>query len=414
MARSSLRIVHMSGYREIWSIPGARTVLVLGLLCRLPMFGAMVLLTVHVVERIDPRYSAAGLIVMAATVAQGISGPWRGRLLDRQGLRRTLLPSLIIVPLCWIVAPWSSYWILLALVIIAGLFAVPVFALLRQALLGAVEVRQRKQALALDSVITEISFMAGPALAIWVATLWGTAWTLLTFQLMSVAAAGVLFAANPPLRHKAGVAAPPTTGTRWVSPAALGILGLTMATTIALTATDLTVVAGLRALDQATSIGWVLAIWGFGSAVGGLLFGAIQRPIGAWVVVAALGATTMPVAFANSDWSMAALLLIAGFFCAPAITATSEALSRVVPESSRGEAFGWHGTALTTGSALAAPLVGIAIDHQGWPAGYVVGGGVTLVLAVAGALALRARVRRDNTPDPVPVEAVPRAGNPSA
>ena len=30
-----------------------------------PMFGAMVLLTVHVVERIDPRYSAAGLIVMA-------------------------------------------------------------------------------------------------------------------------------------------------------------------------------------------------------------------------------------------------------------------------------------------------------------------------------------------------------------
>lgn len=398
-----------SGYRAVWAIPHARSVLLLGLVCRAPMLGAMVLLTLHVVERLDPRYSAAGVVSMAATIAVGISGPWRGRLLDRQGLRKTLLPSLLILPVCWSIAPWSPYWLLLILVTIAGLYAVPIFALVRQTLLGVVQPEQRRAALALDSVLAEIAFMSGPALAIWVSTIWGTAWTLFMFQYLSVAGGLLLFVVDPPLRGGDALAPVARLGT-WVSPAALGILGLTVFTTVSLTATDLAVVAGLRALDHPTSIGWVLALWGLGSAVGGLLFGVLARPLPPWLVVAALGATTMPVFLARSDVAMAGWLVVAGFFCAPALTATSEALSRVVAPSVRGEAFGWHGTALTSGSALSAPIIGVSIDTWGWGAGFYVGGGLTLLAAMAIGAALRLRPRRAT--DPKPAGLGPRASSP--
>lgn len=386
-------------YRGVWSIPTARSVLILGLICRAPLFGSMVLLTLHVVDRLDPRYSAAGLISMAATVAVGISGPWRGRLLDRWGLRRTLGPSLVIGPLCWVIAPWGPYWLLLILVVVSGLFAMPVFALIRQALLGAIDTDQRKPALALDSVLAEMSFMVGPALAVWVAHYWGTAWTLMVFQLLTVAGGVALFVADPPLRRTQSEPEPGDAPMRWVTPAVLGIFALTLATTIALSATDLAVVAGLRTLGQPASIGWVLAVWGLGSAVGGLLFGVMRRPVAPWLVVAALGASTAPVLLAGSDWSMAGWLFLAGLFCAPCFTATTEALSRLVPESARGEAFGWHGSALTAGSALAAPAVGLAIDRFGWGAGFFVGGAVTLLVALG--VGLLIQVRRGVTSDAV-------------
>lgn len=384
-------------YRGVWAIPTARTVLILGVICRAPLFGAMVLLTLHVVERLDPRYSAAGLVSMTATIAIGISGPWRGRLLDRWGLRRALLPSLIIGPLCWVIAPWGSYWLLLVLVAVSGLFAVPVFSLVRQALLGTVDDDQRKPALALDSVLTEMAFMAGPALAVWAAHHWGTAWTLMTFQLLAVAGGVALFIVNPPLRRAHSDPAHGDAPAHWITPSVLGIFALTIASTVALSATDLAVVAGLRSLGEPASIGWVLAIWGLGSAVGGLLFGVMQRPIAPWLVVAGLGASTMPVVLARSDWSMAGWLFLAGLFCAPCFTATTEALSRLVPESARGEAFGWHGSSLTAGSALAAPAVGLAIDGFGWSAGFFVGGGITLVVALA--VGLLIQVRRGASPE---------------
>ncbi len=66
------------------------------------------------------------------------------------------------------------------------------------------------------------------------------------------------------------------------------------------------------------------------------------------------------------------LITVSGFLCAPTITATVEQLSRLVPERFRGEMMGWHGSAMTAGSALGAPLAGFAIDHGGWQWGFVV------------------------------------------
>jgi MFS family permease len=88
-------------------------------------------------------------------------------------------------------------------------------------------------------------------------------------------------------------------------------------------------------------------------------------------------------------WPLAALGFVAGLLCAPTITATVDQLSRVVPDAARGEAIGWHGSAMTAGSALGAPVAGLAIDQWGWAGGFVSVSLVGLLVALTGAVATR-------------------------
>ena len=144
-----------------------------------------------------------------------------------------------------------------------------------------------------------------------------------------------------------------------------------MASTLVLSGSDIGIVAAMRGLDAVAQIGVVLALWGLGSLVGGLLYGALPRPISAFWLLGGLAVVTFPMALAGSVWGLAALGFLAGLLCAPTITATVDQASRIVPAAVRGEAMGWHGSFLTTGGALGAPIAGLAIDRGGPPAGFV-------------------------------------------
>jgi MFS family permease len=401
--------VDLRPYRHVLAIQDLRRALLLGFLIRVPMWAAGVLLTLHVVAAMGRSYAAAGLVTAAATVAIAISGPWRGRLLDRVGLRRTVGPSLVVQVACWSVAPWVDYAPLMALAALAGLFVVPTFSILRQVIIRSVPEERRRTGLSLDSASTELSFMVGPALGVWLATVWDTSWALLVCQLGSAAAALALWVVNPPLRQGAAAAgsAAPTPASACLAPtgearqrAFRGFITMpvavvylaAMASTIGLTGTDVGTVAALREFGRPESIGWVLSLWGLGSLVGGLLYGAWHRSFSVHWLLGALAATTAPVALAGGVSGYAALLVVCGLLCAPTVTATVEHLSRVVPERFRGEMMGWHGSAMTAGSALGAPIAGIAIDHGGWRSGFLV---VSLVgLAVAGLGVLTGRSHR--------------------
>jgi predicted MFS family arabinose efflux permease len=161
------------------------------------------------------------------------------------------------------------------------------------------------------------------------------------------------------------------------------------ATTIVLSGCDIAFVAALRGFDKVSLIGPVLSIWGLGSVIGGLVYGMLHRSISAFLLLGGLSVATIPVALAPSVWPLAALGFLAGLLCAPTITATVDQLSRVVPDAARGEAIGWHGSAMTAGSALGAPVAGVAIDHWGWAGGFVSVSLVGLAVAVVGAGASR-------------------------
>jgi MFS family permease len=389
-----------STYADLARNPVVRRILLLGILIRIPLWAAGVVLTLHVVTHLDRSYTEAGLVEMVLSVALAVSGPWRGRRLDRVGLRATVAPSLVVLTVTWTIAPWVGYWVLLGFVALAGLFVVPTFSIVRQVLIGAVPDEQRTTVLSVDSVVVEFSFMIGPVLGVLAATYLPTTVALMIFQLMAVVGGVVLWIDNPPISHEESGGERPRHQVReWLTPTVLMVLALSVAATVILTGEDLGTVAALRAMHHTTSIGWVLALWGFGSALGGIVYGALRRHPPASVLLILLAASTALVAVSDGRLMFAALLFVSGFFCAPTITATIDDLSRAVPAAVRGEAMGWHGSALTLGSAAGAPVVGWAIDRGGWQGGFELAGFLGLAIAVIGLTVQALHRRRGGGPD---------------
>ena len=383
----------MSKYAEVLRATGVRSALVLGFVIRVPMWASFIVLTLHVVSTQGRSYSEAGLISFAGTIAVAISGPWRGRKLDQVGVRRTIGPQLIVLAAVWAVAPWVSYWPLLVLYVVTGLAQIGSFSIVRTVLITAVPDDQRKTALSLDAFATEMSYMVGPILGVLLATTIPTSWALLITQYAAIAAGIVLWFQDPHVLADDHASTERASWRVWLTPTVLAVLAASAATTIVLTGTDLGIVAGLRALGFPGAIGLVMAVWGLGSAVGAVVYGALHAPIPVFWLLLALGLVTVPVAFADGPVVLAALLFVAGVLCAPTITATIDHLSRVVPSNMRGEAMGWHGSALTLGSALGAPIAGFAIDQRGWEAGFLVTAVVGIVVGAFGLLVIAWRGR---------------------
>lgn len=385
----------LAPYRRVLSYSRARQVLLLGFLLRLPIFSTSVLLMLHVTGRLGRSWTEAGLVAAIATIAIAISGPWRGKLLDTYGLRRVLLPSVVITGSAWVVAPFVGYWPLLILAGIAGLFVVPIFSVSRQGVIAAVPSDERRTALSVDSVAVELAYMSGPAVALWISTQIGTAWTLFGVQMFAVLGSALLWCLNPPL-HEESVGDEPVRVARaaWFRGRFIVLCLAAAATTIVLVGSEVAVIAALKDWGDQGQLGLVFAAWGLGSIVGGLTYGALARGFSPFLMLAGLAVVSLPMALATSAVTVAVLGLIAGLLCAPTITATVEAVSRVVPVRARGEAMGWHGSSMTAGSALAAPLAGTAIDAGGYQPAIVLVCLVGLVIALSGgALMLSARRR---------------------
>lgn len=392
-------------YQRVLAIRDARRVLLLGFLLRLPIFSAAVILTLHVVMHLHRSYTEAGLVGASGTVAIAISGPWRGRLLDRHGLRRVVAPSVVVSAACWSVAPFVGYWPLLVLAVIAGLFVVPTFSVIRQGVIAAVAERDRRTALSLDGIVVELAFMAGPLIVVWLATAVSTVWVLFGIQMIGVVVGAVLWWANPPLRDASlraptqdgavtNTSAPAVPRRSWLRPSFVVICSAATASTIVLTGSDVSFVAAMQKFSATGSLGLILVVWGAGSLIGGVVYGAASRPISPPWLLLGLALTTAPMALATSPWMLAVLSLFAGIFCAPTITSTVDALSRAVPESARGEAMGWHGSAMTMGSAVGAPIGGVAIDRFGFGGGFVSVAVLGVFVAVLAAAAPRVGARR--------------------
>jgi predicted MFS family arabinose efflux permease len=382
----------LAPYRRVLARPGVPRLLVVAALARVPATAAGVVLTLHVVTTLRLGYAAAGLVATAATVGMAVGSPWRGRAVDRLGLRRALIPSIVAEAAVWGSAPFVPYRMLLLVALVGGVLGLPIFTVTRQSLSVLVPEDQRRTAYSLDSMGVELSFMAGPALGVVVATQISTTAALLGVGVCMVLAGLALVAFDPPTRSEE-VPAPASAASRglraFVSPGLVAALGAAAAATIVLAGTDVAVVAVLREHGAVTLTGLIFVFWGAGSMFGATVYGALKRPISPLVLLAGLAVLTIPVGLASSPWMLAVLILPAGALCAPVVTATAEEVARRVPERVRGEAMGWHGSALTVGTAVGAPLAGASIDAVAPWAGFAVVGATGLALAGLGLGAMR-------------------------
>lgn len=457
----------LAAYRSVLAQPRAKAVLLLGFLARFPFSATGLLLTLHCVLTLNGTFTQAGLLVTASTLGAAISSPWRGRMLDRQGLRRTLIPPIIVNAIAWTIAPHLSFAWLVPLVFLSGLFSIPVFSIVRTSLSVIVPATMRRSAYALDSVFTEFVFMTGPALATIAVYSFGSRPAMMVLAVLIVVAGLGLMWVNPPLRSdqivlptklprgleaaeaaasrqggqlierqafedtqtggipiiREGLAidAPAGTGSA-TSPAASGSVteaaarakhaakssarahlltwsGLSVLVTTAvgamlLVATDVGIVAVLRELGHETLVGLVITVWCAGSAVGGLAYGAMKRDVGPLWVLLLMGLLTIPLALAHSVPMILVFAFLAGLTVAPILAATGEAISHLVPEEARGEAMGWHGSAITIGAAAGGPIFGAVIDAAGANWGFGAAGIAGASVAALGLIATQIRRRR--------------------
>lgn len=382
--------------------------LLLAALIRIPLFSVGIVMSVHVVSTLHLDYVRAGAVTTAVTVASMISGPWRGSMVDRRGLRRTMAPSLLVVTAAWAVCPWLPYGPLVVLSGLGALWNYPIFTIPRQVLVAAVPATRRRAALSLDSVSVEVCYMIGPTVSIIAATTWGTRPTITACGVVAAIGAVGLMMLNP------ATAEPPKTvptapvepvesiepvrprrtrrpAVSWMSPLAATILLAVLATGFCLGGMELTTVAAMRSMSHPEMIGWVLAASGLGSAVGGIMYGALPRGASTALLLIALGATTAVPAASTGPASAALLLFLGGLFCAPTITSSVDALTDIVPSSALGQVIGWQGACLNAGTAMAAPLIGAAMDANGWRWGFLLAGIVGMCVGVI-ALAIMKRV----------------------
>ncbi len=385
-------------YLVVLRLPGVARLLLLSLFARLPVFTGGLVLTVHVVQRLHESYALAGLVGTASTVGWAIGGPWRGRMVDRLGLRRAIVPSIVAELVVWNIAPLVPYAGLVGLGFVGGLLALPIMSITRQSLSVMVPAGQRRAALSLDSVITELSYIVGPAVMIFVIGQTSTTTALRVIGFATGAVGIALWLIDPPTRSESGSAE--SSGERGPRRHVLAdarfvfVLAVGAGAVFVLTGTELSAISALLGMDAQSSVGWVLGLWGLGSLVGGLVYGGLPRPVPLWVLLLGLGLVTLPAALANRPWQLGLLLVFAGCMCAPLLTAVIEAISHLVEESRRGEAMGWQGSAFTLGSATGMPLTGLAIDRFGPPAGFLICALVGMTLAACAGLTIALRRRR--------------------
>ena len=387
--------MHLTRYKSVLALPGMRTFMLVSLIARIPSTAWTTALTLSIVLDRHRSYAEAGAATAMFTVGLAIGSPLLGRAVDRHGPRPVLLLTGVVSLLFWNLVPVLPYSVLLAAAAFCGALQVPVMTLVRQSLAARVPESVRRQAYSLDSMAVELSFMVGPALAVLAITQLGEAVSTLHVLGFGIAlSAAVLYAYNPRTAASAAPTAdvaddvhtsgPETAGTGWFSRGFVLILAVCAACCVILSATDVAIVAVLRGHGEIAWAGVVVIIWCAASMAGGFVHGAMRRPLPMTVLLLLLGALSIPVGLADSWWLLCVLAIPAGLACAPTIASTVDAVSRAVPAERRGQAMGLHSAALTAGSAVGAPLIGIVIDRAGPGWGMAAVGALVCLIALAG------------------------------
>jgi len=182
--------------------PGASALLWSSILARLPLAMFSIALLVHA-QRLTGSFAVAGLVSGAYAVASAAAAPLLGSVVDRCGQTMVLVCGALATALVLVVdglLPVSTpAFVLIGLGAATGLFTPPLAACVRTLLPGIVDDPVRLPALfALESTILEVTFVAGPPLALGLGSLWSPGGAL-------VVSGSVMLVRHARVRGAAGV-----------------------------------------------------------------------------------------------------------------------------------------------------------------------------------------------------------------
>ena len=392
------------------SAPGARALLASSIIARLPLAMVSIALLVHV-QQITGSFALAGLVGGAYAVCGAVAAPVLGRLVDRRGQTAVLVVGSLVTGAALIAAGIvpsdTPPVVLVGLAAVAGAAMPPVEACVRTLLpTVAAQPSDLPRLFAFESTTLELTFVFGPPIALGVGVVWSTGGALVLCGVV-VAAATLLFARQRPSRAwraDAGVRRPRTGALR--EPAICALIGLGLGTGAVFGATEVGVTATAHALSSSAAAAPVLALWGLGSLLGGIV---VTRSGGAPTSARGLVALLTALAVGHgllllgttSLLLLSLIILLAGATIAPTVAAIYAMVGRAALAGTETEAFSWLITAETAGAAVGAAVGGALAQSQGPSAVFAfagLAGGVTVVTAVLGARWLGAEREPQSVP----------------
>lgn len=396
----------MKSYLSVLSTPGAWRFLLPALLARLP-YAMLQLGILLLVQWSTGSYGAAGIASAAAAISQAVIGPQTGRLADRYGQARVLLPQIgvhafALGTLLLLAASHASIPLLVATAALAGASVPQVGAMVRARWAYSLGSSQKLgTAFAVESITDELTFTMAPVLLVALSTGFSPVVALLVALALivtgTVVFATVRTAAPEPMpvkvRSGGGVL-----GLRGVALLAAAFLAMgSVFGSLQVGITSYTTLLGVPA-----AAGAVYASFSGASVVGGLLYGAVRWRISAPVRLAAglglLALATGALLFAGSLPLLYGAAGLAGFVIAPVVITGYTIIERLTPAEVRTEAFTLLTGAIGLGIATGASLAGQLVDNFGPSLAFFVAPSMTAVAAV---LVLARMKRLRPAPEPV-------------
>jgi len=386
-------------YARILRTPHVLPLMAAALIARMPI-GIDSLAIVLFLRQRTGSYAAAGIVSAAFALGGGAGAPLSGRLIDRFGQGRVLVPLALVhaaglgglVGLALLDAPIP---LLVLAALLAGLAIPPISATLRplwEPLLHR-EPALLPTAYALDSVLIEFVFVFGPLLTALATALLSPA-AALGLSAALIVAGTMAFAASPPSRawrpDRSGG------GHGWLgalrSPGLRTLVLVTLPLGFCFGAMEVTLPAFSEAEATRTWSGVLLSVWALGSAIGGLVYGArvgAQPLANTYVRLSALlPLTFLPLAAAPSIAVMPVLCFVAGLAIAPVLASGNQLVGDVAPAGALTEAYTWPITSLVVGIAAGNAVAGALVEVADWRVSFLVGAAVA---ALGGLLAFARR-----------------------
>ncbi|MBX6384753.1 MAG: MFS transporter [Microbispora sp.] len=393
-------------YRGLFGTPGVKGFVIAGFVGRAPMsmlgIGVILLITA-----ITGSYAKAGAVAATLSIAVALAGPFSGRLVDRFGQGRVLVPmvllhgcSLTALMLC--AHARLPEWTLYAAGVAAGATGISLGSMVRARWSHVLDDPDKLHiAFSFESVADEVIFVGGPAFV--------TALTIAINPYAGLIAAIVLtvsgtlaFAAMrrtepPAVRHQKAASSPIAIP----GVAVLSAVFLAMGSVFG--SVDIITVAFAEEHGSKGAAGLLLASIACGSGVAGLWYGSRQWKISLRARfirgLSLFAAGLTPVLLMRDVRIMALALFVAGLSISPTVITGFSLVERLVPAHQLNEGMAWLTTSINLGVAVGSWAGGRLTDVFGASNAYGFSY-VCALLAVAvglgGSALVRVRRRRAN------------------
>jgi MFS family permease len=388
-------------YAAVLRVPHARRTFAAALTARLS-YGTVSLAVLLSVTRATGSYAVSGAVMSLFGAATVFLMPLRAALVDRHGPRRALRPmaALYGALLCVLAAltwrPGAPSAAIAGAAALAGGCAPPLGPTMRALWAELVPDRGLLQrAYSLDGVAEELVYVSGPVL---VGALLGVAPPASGILLSALLIVGgtSAFVTSPAMSGPR----PEARGER--RGAVHGLLppvAVALGVGLALSGVELLAAAYAteRSYDTAL-VPWVLGALSAGSAVGGLVNGAVRWRAPARTrlcrFAAGLALVVAAAGLAPGLWALTGAMALAGVFIAPALTTAYLLADETAGEGARTRAGAWVNTAVNAGGSSGALVTGLLIGRLPLAVCFALAGSTALLAAMvaAGSAGAAARV----------------------